>query len=310
MDQVEQAELVIALFAFNRPKHLKNCLDSLATNKEASVSDLTIFVDGPRYAQDRLLVDEVVSVAKEANGFKSTRIIESQSNKGLSKSLIEGVSSILKESETVIVLEDDLIVSKYFLSFMQSGLIKFKNEKRVASIHGYIPELKAKIEQPFFLRGADCWGWATWRDRWEQSEWNGTVLHKELKAKKLVSGFNFDGAYNYLGMLERQIKGENDSWAIRWHASMYIQNRLTLYPNESLVMNTGMDGTGRHSTTTTEYDTLLTQSAVSFKDIPINENDTARELFKTFFNRNKILNKGPKSVRVLRKILAKLGKLT
>jgi hypothetical protein len=309
MGECDHGDIAIALFAFNRPSHLEKCLESLKTNMEARLSDLTIFVDGPRNLEDRPLVDEVLNISREVKGFKSTRIIESPKNKGLSKSIIDGVTNILKESETVIVLEDDLIVSKYFLSFMQSGLVKFKQDTRVASIHGYLPNLSEAIEQPFFLRGADCWGWATWRDRWEQSEWSGTVLHEDLKSNRLVSRFNFDGAYNYLGMLERQISGENDSWAIRWHASMYTQNRLTLYPNKSLVVNIGMDGSGRHSSSSTEYDTVLTQNAVILGNIPIEEDERVRKLFKKFFIRNKKINKGRRILRALRQILLKLRKL-
>jgi len=309
MKEYDLGEIAIALFAFNRPGHLEKSLESLKSNREAPLSNLTIFVDGPRNLEERPLVDEVLNIARQTQGFKSTRIIESPINRGLSKSIINGVTYILEESETVIVLEDDLIVSKYFLSFMLRGLVKFKMETRVASIHGYLPELGKEIEQPFFLRGADCWGWATWRNRWEQSEWDGTILHEELKANRLVSRFNFDGAYNYLGMLERQISGENDSWAVRWHASMYIQNRLTLYPNKSLVTNIGMDGSGRHSSISNEYDTALTKTELTLKDIPIEEDESNRELFKKFFNRNKKVNKGGRSMRILRKILTKLGKL-
>ena len=309
MEKLEQGELSIALFAFNRPNHLRECLDSLKTNTEAASSNLTIFVDGPRQIQDRPLVNEVLEIAKETTGFKSNRIIESPINKGLAKSVIDGVTKILEENETVIVLEDDLVVSKYFLRFMQSGLVKFRNDPRVASIHGYLPDLSEEIEQPFFLRGADCWGWATWRDRWELSEWNGTVLLEYLKANRLVSQFNFDGAYNYLGMLERQISGENDSWAIRWHASMYTQNRLTLYPSKSLVMNIGMDGSGRHSSASSEYDTVLTQNAMIVNGIPITEDERARDLFKKFFNRNKRISKGRRTMRLFRKILVKLRRL-
>lgn len=309
MKEYDPGEIAIALFAFNRPSHLEKSLESLKSNMEAPLSNLTIFVDGPRNLEERPLVDEVLNIARQTQGFKSTRVIESPINRGLSKSIISGVTCILEESETVIVLEDDLIVSKHFLSFMLRGLVKFKMETRVASIHGYIPELGIEIEQPFFLRGADCWGWATWRDRWEQSEWDGTILHEEIKANRLVSRFNFDGAYDYLGMLERQISGENDSWAVRWHASMYIQNRLTLYPNKSLVTNIGMDGSGRHSSISNEYDTALTQNELTLQDILIEEDESVRELFKKFFNRNKKVNKGGRSMRILRKILTKLRKL-
>lgn len=282
-------------------------LESLKTNAEAAYSDLTVFIDGPLYKSDEDLVNQVYEIANSVTGFQSVNVFKSRNNKGLASSIISGIDKIFENSSEIVVLEDDLIVSPFFLNFMSCSLEKYKNEKQVASIHGYLPNLSKEIYEPFFLRGADCWGWATWRDRWMETEWDGIKLRDELKSKNLVTQFNFDGRYNYFGMLERQIRGENDSWAIRWHASMFLQNRLTLYPSKSLVINTGMDGTGRHSGVSQNYDTQLTKSPIQVTNIQISESRKAREEFKAFFRSNTLTSKPNLLSRFILKIRTKLS---
>jgi GR25 family glycosyltransferase involved in LPS biosynthesis len=301
-----ESRIQIAIFAFNRPSHLEKCLTSVKLNKEAIESDLTIYVDGPRSETDLVSVNEVLAIAERVTGFNSILVVKSQINKGLANSIVDGVSRILDKNAAVIVLEDDLIVSPFFLEFMSRSLKKFQNDKVIASIHGYLPSLSEEPQSPFFLRGADCWGWATWSDRWKSVEWNGTKLRDELIEKKLVKKFNHDGNYNYFGMLERQLNGENDSWAIRWHASMFLQNRLTLYPNKSLVINTGMDGTGRHSGISEDYDTKLSSTPITIENLKVEESIKMRQEFSKFFANTKRKTKGSITKRVRRKLLQKI----
>ncbi len=174
------------------------------------------------------------------------RIHKSENNKGLARSIIAGLDDIFNRYETAIIIEDDLEFSPYFLRFCLDGLSLYADVPQVASLHGYTPSLDIKMSQPYFLRGADCWGWATWKNRWIDFEENAEILINQISEQKLASKFDLDGAYPYFEMLKRQSRGEIDSWAIRWHASMFLRNKLTLYSNFSLVSNTGMDGSGTH----------------------------------------------------------------
>ena len=162
--------------------------------------NVTVFVDGPKVNEVASLVKEVHSVACVERGFKALNVIQRQSNLGLSKSIILGVSEVFNQAEHVIVLEDDLLVSEYFLDFMISGLKKFANNKNVSSVQGYCYPINMGNE-PFFLRGADCWGWATWKNRWSEANWDSGQLLSEIKSRKLESDFNLDGSYDYLKML-------------------------------------------------------------------------------------------------------------
>lgn len=276
----------IALFVFRRPHHTKSVLDALLLNKEANKSEIYIYCDGPRGIQDLDSVHEVRCFVKALKGFKSIHIIERDKNYGLSESIISGVTEILEKYESVIVLEDDIVTSPYFLSFINDGLNKYKNDTRVASIHGFVYPVKQNLPNNFFLRGADCWGWGTWRRAWQKFNPNGIELLNKLKKNNLIYDFDFNGAYSYSEMLANQIKGNNQSWAIRWHASMYLENMLTLYPGRSLVNNIGHDDTGTHSGMTNKYESILSVEPIEIEDIKVEVSKTAYSSFSKFMKKN------------------------
>jgi Glycosyl transferase family 2 len=237
----------IAIFGFNRPIHLENCIQSLLKNPEFLDSQVHIFIDGPRSSSERNLVNQTVDSVKFLESRKNVKFHLSKKNLGLANSIIGGVTAILEESETVIVLEDDLEVSPKFLKYMNEALSKYSECSVIASISGYSYPLFPKPSSSFFLRGAESWGWATWKTRWCYFEPDAAMLAAEIRSKNLVSEFNLQDRYGYFEMLEDQSRGRNDSWAIRWHALCFLNNWLTLYPAESLVLNRGEDGTGTHA---------------------------------------------------------------
>ena len=236
----------IAIFAFNRPSHLRRLLNSLLANQEAKDSKITIFIDGPRVEDDHRLILEVVSTIEAFSGYAQINTIRNETNKGLATSVLAGIDSIFVNHETAIVLEDDLIVANRFLQFCNEGLARFKDYPSIASIQGYSPILFKKGKGTYFLKGADCWGWATWKDRWLSLNRDSSDLLLEIQDAKLSNSFDLDGSFPYTDMLRRQSRSEVDSWAIRWHASMFLQNRLSVYPSRSLILNTGFDGSGTH----------------------------------------------------------------
>jgi len=259
----------IALFVYKRLEHTRQAICALQSNDLAKDSHLIIFSD---YARSAFEVDQVLSVrefCKSISGFKSIEIIERSHNLGLAASIIAGVTEVLSKYDQIIVIEDDLVVAPYFLKFMNDGLRKYEGDERVISIHGYVYPTKNVPLQNFFLRGADCWGWATWKRGWKLFNQNGSILIKELKSRKLLSEFDFNGAYPFSKMLKDQIRGRNDSWAVRWYASAFLANGLTLYPYKSLVQNMGFDGKGSHCSPTKIFDVDLTQDPVEVTDIPI-----------------------------------------
>ena len=145
------------------------------------------------------------------------------------------------------------------------------------------------MPETYFIRGADCWGWATWRDRWRTYNPNGRALLEELKARNLCHAFDFDGATGFVQMLEDQIAGRNDSWAVRWHASCYLSNMLILYPGRALAQNIGNDGSGTHSSTPDGATNVsLSPTRIAIGNIAVEESSQGREAIRKFFLRPKV----------------------
>jgi hypothetical protein len=274
----------IALFVYNRPEHTRRTILALQKNELATESDLIIFSDGAKNEAVKNEVEEVRRYLKTVTGFKSVKIFERQENQGLAKSIICGVTEVVNQYGKIIVLEDDLVTSPYFLKYMNEALDLYEKEEKVISIHGYIYPIKQELPETFFLKGADCWGWATWKRGWQLFENNGQKLLTELKEKKLTREFDFDGSYPYTLMLEGQIRGFNNSWAVLWYASAFLKSKLTLYPGTSLVTNVGFDDSGTHTGKTTNFNVKIADRPLSVDEINLLENKEARKAIRKYFN--------------------------
>lgn len=234
----------IIIFAFNRPESLKTAISALVLNPEAKDSDLFVFVDGPRNDAEKAKTDATADYARNIKGFKSISVTESSQNKGLGDSIIAGVSQIINRYGTAIIIEDDLIVQPNFLRFINLGLNKYKDEKEVFSICGYTNKIKLPkgyTYDAYFCTRSSSWGWATWKDRWDSIDWELEPWDKFAKFKK---DFNRWGGSDCFGMLKGWKLGLNRSWAIRFCFNQFLQNKLSLFPIKSLVVNDGFDGAG------------------------------------------------------------------
>jgi hypothetical protein len=228
----------IVLFAYNRPIHTQNALDALSKNKQAKDSMLYVFCDGPKInaTTEQLKNIEIVRlIARQESRFKSLTVIEQPSNKGLANSIIDGVTEIVNKHDKIIVLEDDLITSPHFLKFMNEALEMYEDEEKIISI-GSCNYFANDVSLPstLLLPIVDCLGWATWKNRWVLFDNDSIKLKNLLIKEKLVNKFNFYGSYNFMAMLDQQITGNVDSWAVRWTAVACLNDKLTLYPNPSL----------------------------------------------------------------------------
>lgn len=273
----------IVLFIYNRLQHTKQTVEALQRNELAKESYLFVFSDGAKNDFDAQKVEEVRKYLKTINGFKNVTVIEREKNWGLANNIIGGVTQIVNEYGKIIVLEDDLVTSPGFLRYMNEALDMYADEERVASIHGYIYPLKSpeKLPETFFIRGADCWGWATWARAWKYFEPDGQKLLNELKTRRITKEFDFGGAHPYTRMLKDQINGKNDSWAVRWYASAFLRDMVTLYPRRSLVQNIGLDNSGTHCGTTNVFKLQFVDS-ITVEKKEVRECMTARKEIEKF----------------------------
>lgn len=289
----------ILLFVYNRPEHTRLTLEALRKNHLSDSSSLYIFSDGYRNETDREEVIKVRELIRSVEGFAAIHIEEKSENVGLARNIIEGVTGVVNEHGKVIVLEDDLITSPYFLTFMNNVLDRYDQEEKIAHVQGFCFPLQG-LPDAFLIKWTGSWGWATWKRAWDLFNPDGEALLTEIMKKKLNREFDFNGNYPFTRMLRRQVNGENDSWAIRWNASLFLNNRLSVNAGKSLVQNIGFDGSGRHSGRDEIYTTPLHMSALSSEIPRIEENMIARKAFEKYYRRtNSHLAKAVRRVKRL-----------
>ncbi len=237
----------IALFVYNRPAHTRQTVEALQKNALVQDSDLIIYSDAPKKPEAVEAVREVRAYIRQITGFKSVKIVERDKNWGLANSIIDGVTSVVNEYGRIIVLEDDLVTSPHFLDFMNRALDKYEYEPQVIQVSGYMFPVKLEIEEDaLFLPHPTSWGWATWQRAWQLFD-AGAKGYAQVRADAtLRKRFNLNGAYDYYSMLEDQLAGRVDSWAIRWYLSIFLFDGLVLYPQRSMIANVGFDGSGVH----------------------------------------------------------------
>lgn len=299
----------IAIFAYRRPDNLQRCLNSLLKNPECANSDLYIFIDGPKSAAELMEVQSTIEVAEHVVGFKSISVVKRDRNLGLANSIRTGIDRIFLNHDKVIVLEDDLVTSSSFLGYMNQSLATFENTSQVISVQGSNYFANALLSQPFFLTGADCWGWGTWRGKWKKIEWDPARSLNALQADcAAMEYFDLFGSYPHSNILKDVASGRVDSWAILFHANASVLGLLSLYPHMSQVSNDGNGLGATHMTVSDDFSSELFSNRDWNFSIAVQENETARKFQISYFQERKA--KTPKLSRLkyaLKRMLLDIG---
>jgi len=288
----------IVLFVYNRPWHTKQTVEALQKNELAQESELFIYADAAKNEDAKESVNEVQRYIETVEGFKKVTIIKREKNWGLANSIIDGVTSIVNRYGKIIVLEDDLVTSPYFLKFMNDSLVKYEDEKKVWHVSGWNYPIETDgLDDVFLWRVMNCWGWATWANRWEYFEKNVDKVIDDF-SKEDIKKFNLDGVENFFGQVVANKKKRINTWAIFWYATIFKQNGLCLNPTQTFVENIGNDGSG---TNCGENDTL--KSSISHNKnidlkIDIKENTKVVNKIQEFYK----LQKRNLIIRVINKL--------
>lgn len=292
----------ILLFVYNRPIHTQQAVISLLKNELAAESPLYIYSDAAKTDADQNAVEETRNFIRQITGFASVTVIERSENWGLARNIIDGVTTQVSRFGRVIVLEDDLIVAPYFLQFMNDALETYKDEPRVGHIQACDFTNDSSLPDTFLIKFTGSWGWATWDRAWKYFNPDGEVLLKEMKERKLTHKFDFNGNYPFTRMLCRQIEGKNNSWAIRWNASLFLNDILSVNVGRSLVQNNGFDGSGTNCGGGNLYQSSLWLQPLLVEHLhPIEENQQARDVFARYYHRTNCFM--AKAIRRLKRTL-------
>lgn len=238
----------IVIFVYIRLNHTKLTIDSLLQCEESKYTTVYIYSDAPRSTQDLNAVIEVRDYLKTISGFKQVIIFQRETNYGLAKNIISGLNEIFEKNEKAIILEDDIIVSKHFLKFMNDSLSVYLKEKNVWHISGWnYPIIYPNYQHnSYFLQLSNCWGWATWADRWKHFEKKPDYIMQtwssEMKKKFTLNNAN----YNFWKQVTYNKKNKINTWAIFWYATIFQNNGLCLNPVKTFTKNIGNDGTGEN----------------------------------------------------------------
>lgn len=274
----------INIFVYNRLNHTKQLFESLMQNDLCSQSPLYIYSDCAKNDSDKESVDEVRKYIHSIKGFKEITIIEREENWGLARNIIDGVTTQVKKHGKVIVLEDDLIVAPFFLKFMNDALECYKDEERVGHIQACDFTKDQSLPDTFLIKWTGSWGWATWERAWKHFNPNGKELLELLEKEKLTYRFDFNGKYGFTKMLRRQIEGKNNSWAIRWNASLFLKDILSLNVGRSLIKNNGFDGSGTNCGGGNLYSSDLWMNELPVIKInPIQESSIGRKAITNYY---------------------------
>jgi len=293
----------IVLFVYNRCDHTKRTIEALKNNELADESELIIYADGAKDADVFPKVQEVRDYIKTISGFKKIIIIERDNNYGLANSIIKGVTEVVNKHDRVIVLEDDIVTSPYFLKFMNDALDFYKDKKKVWHVSGWSYPIETDgLNDIFLWRLMNCWGWATWADRWQYFEKDTDKLISEFTSREIYR-FDLDGVGSFWDQVLLNRKGKIDTWAIYWYAAIFKKGGLCVNPSKSFVENIGHDGSGVHCKEGHGYNSNLSLARnIEFSDY-IRESEIAVNKVRRFYKIQKQYHYKAKINKFFKRIL-------
>ncbi len=276
----------IVFFAYNRPEHTRQTLEALSKNHLAAASTLYIFIDGPKdnaTIETKEKIDEVKKIAREKNWCGTVNVVASEKNNGLFKSIVNGITQTVYQFGKVIVIEDDVLVSPGFLSYMNEGLDFYENTPVVMHISGFSrAEFNAVDikESTYFFYHTTCWGWATWKRAWDKFTPDALAVKNAISKKGNVKKLNMDNSFEFFWGLKAIADGKFQSWNTIWHSIVFLNNGLCLHPTKSLVSNIGHDGSGTNCKLDSDFGSNdLLADTITITSIPIKENEAVHSFY-------------------------------
>ncbi len=275
----------VVLFVYNRLEHTKEVIETLSENQLAKKTELFVFSDAPKNENGKEKVEAVRRFIHRKDWqekFKKVTITEAEKNKGLARSVIGGVSELIEQYGKVIVIEDDLVLSPFFLDYMNGALDFYENERNIWSISGYSFPMKSLKHYPhdvFYSYRGCSWGWATWADRWKLTDWKVDAYDRFVKDPAWQKRFNRGGG-DLTNMLRLQMEGQIDSWAVRWCFEQSNRDMYTVYPKYSYLGNDGWDGSGTNCGTDR---TFLVSNEKGIKSCNFEKLDIHHKIAREFY---------------------------
>ncbi len=251
----------VAIFAYNRPDHLKNLLDSLEANELSKETDVYIFINK---FEDDDVHSSILEISEEDRHFKSKKVHVNPENLGIKGNLMTGINKVFESHSAVIVLEDDLELDLFYLDFMNKSLNKYADDENIYHVNGWsYPQITKRKKVNLVGKLALGWGWGTWKNTWEKfnQNYHDTDFINNGDVKD-IKRFNFYNLSNFSRQLVMHTTKEIEGLDVFWYQFIFLNKGLTIFPGYSLVKNSGFDGSGVHCGISKDYDNKI-------YDIPI-----------------------------------------
>lgn len=278
----------IVLFVYNRPWHTLQTLNALKANDLSEQSVLYIYCDGAKENADEKMmarIAEVRQLVRREKWCKEVHVIERAVNWGLADSIVEGVTKIVAEYGKVIVLEDDIVTARGFLKYMNDALDFYENVPSVLHVSAYMFPIEADLPETFFYNTASCWGWGTWQRAWQHFSTDAKSLHRAIEQKGSMYDFDLQSKADFSRQLKDNINGRIKTWAVKWYATIYLKNGLSLHPHQSLTQNIGNDQSGEHSDEDDFYHIENLAQHIAIQPIELKESKVVKEAMRNYYNR-------------------------
>jgi hypothetical protein len=281
----------IVILAYKRVDHLRKTLEAIRENPLAAETDLIVYSDGPKNPENKADIEAIRTLREmvlSEQWCKNVKLISAEKNKGLNDAFFDGITEVMNSYGKAIVLEEDIVVSKHFLDYMNQALTAYENNKNVFHIAGYSFNINnKKLNETYFLGIPNTWGWATWKDRWDKLNRDPKELLEQLTQMNAYNLLTVDGAEpDYWNQLVANAEGKMNTWDIKWVCSVCTHNGLTLYPKWSLAQNIGFDGSGSNfKKGDFRFSAKVNSNKIHFEKQEIRENPDARKALHNFFKK-------------------------
>ena len=267
----------VILFVYRRLDHLKQTISSLQNNYLAKETLLIIYSDAAGKPEHKEEVQAVREYLPTITGFSEVKLVLHKENCGLARSIVNGVTEQVNAFGKIIVLEDDLITSPYFLTYMNDALSFYEKDERVMHVSGYTFPTNKNLQETFFVGLTTSWGWGTWKRAWDHLSLDTAKHIDDLMKRNKIAEFDVDSSMGYFSHLQMNQKGLINTWAVKWYASVFLLGGLTLFPKRTLVRNIGHDGSGENCTIVDAFELQELAQKINVRKVRIRESSRARK---------------------------------
>jgi hypothetical protein len=217
-------------------------------NDDFGSSKVYVFCDGPKLGSEKKEFENINLTRKTVKHLlrgTNFELIERDYNYGLGLSIRAGLDFVFERYQNAIVLEDDLVVSKGFIKYMNYYLKALENVPNVWHISGFQRDgwLQAFVPEVFYTGFMNCSGWATWKSKWNSIVWDYNYWNDKLIDDSFVNKIDYNGFLDISDQIHLN-KSYLRTWAVFWYLTINLNNGICLNPKYSFVRNNGDDGTG------------------------------------------------------------------